>query len=223
MATAYRFVNTLRERGLLERDTRSGHYTLGLKLLELEGLIHRKLDLESLSIPLLKKLAAKSGETVQLTVVNADRGICTFVEESPAALRLAPEKGRVLPLHAGASVQVILAFLREEDQKRICRGRLEPFTPQTITHPKELERRLTKIRKQGVAMTFGELYLGSVGIASPIFDRNHRAVASVAVSGPTQRMTAERREVIREEVVRVAKRISETLGCRFDHPTHGES
>lgn len=214
--TAYRFVTTLREKGLLEREARSGHYSLGLKLLELEGVIHSKMDLESVSIPLLKELAATSGETVQLTVINSDRGICTYVEESSSPLRMAPEKGGVLPLNAGASVQVILAFLPEEDQKRIFRRPLERFTDHTIINAEELERRLAKIRKQGYGMTFGEVYLGSVGIASPIFDRSDRVIASVAISGPIQRMTKERREVIRREVVRVAHRISRTLGSHLD-------
>jgi DNA-binding IclR family transcriptional regulator len=216
IATAYRFVRTLKEEGLLERDSLSGRYSLGLRLLELEAAIHRKMDLESVSIPLLKALAATSGETVQLTVVNADRGICTYVEESASALRMAPEKGGVLPLHAGASVQVILAFLPEEDQERICRRPLKRFTNCTITNPEDLRKRLAKIRKERYAVTFGEVYLGSVGVAAPIFDRTKRVIASVAVSGPMQRMTKARREVIRRDIIRVANRISQTLGCPFE-------
>ena len=64
-------------------------------------------------------------------------------------------------------------------------------------------------------MTLGEVYLGSVGIAAPIFDRNNQVIASFAVSGPMQRMTKGRREVIRRDVIRVANKISKTLGCQF--------
>jgi len=210
--TAYRFVKTLRERGLLEQNSRPGYYRLGLKLLELEGIIHRKMDLESVSIPLLKELAAKTGETVQLTVINADRGICIYVEESPSALRIAPEKGRALPLHAGASVQVILAFLPEDEQRRICEGPLQRFTPDTITDPRVLKKRLAIIRDQGYIITSEEVYIGSVGVAAPIFNRDRRVIASVALSGPIQRMNDKRREATKMEVIRVAREISRILG-----------
>jgi len=212
VATAYRFVKTLKEKGLLEPESRPGHYCLGLKLLELEGVIHCKMDLESVSIPLLKELAAKTGETVQLTVINADRGICIYVEESPSALRIAPEKGRALPLHAGASVQAILAFLPEGDQERICEGPLQRFTPGTITLPRVLRKRLATIRDQGYVITSEEVYIGSVGIAAPIFNRDRRVIASVALSGPIQRMTEKRRESIKAEVIRAASEISQILG-----------
>ena len=212
LATAYRLVTTLREKGLIQRNSVSGHYSLGLKLLELGGAIHSTMDLESLAIPFLQKLAKSSGETVQLTVVNSDRGVCIYVEESPSTLRMAPRKGDGLPLHAGASVQAILAFLPLEEQNRILKGPLEQFTPHTINSPEGLRRRLVKIREQGFIITAEEVYVGSVGIAAPIFKKDGRVIASVAVSGPIQRMTKERREAITREVVRVALTISRAFG-----------
>jgi DNA-binding IclR family transcriptional regulator len=209
--SVYRFIATLRENGLVERDAETGKYSLGLKLLELEASIHRKLDLETISAPFLKELAQKSGETVQLTILNDKRGICVLVEESTSTLRMAPEKGRSLPLHAGASAQVIMAFLPEETQKRICKKPLERFTPETIVNSADLAKRLKIIRRQGFAETSGEVYIGSVGIAAPILDNHQKVIASIAVSGPEQRMV-EKREIIRKEIVDVTNKISSILG-----------
>ncbi len=212
--SAYRFVATLKDKGLLEKNDTTGRYSLGLRILELEASVHRKLNLESVSIPLLKKLAKTSNETVQLTIVNKKRGICIFVEESTSPLRIAPEKGRRLALHGGASVQVILAFLPEDDRKKIYKDGLEKFTDQTITDPVRLEERLGHIRRQGYAVTAGELYLGSIGIAAPVFDQNAKVIGSVAVSGPEQRMTADKQKSIRKAVVQVTSEISKALGYR---------
>ncbi|MBW2145903.1 MAG: IclR family transcriptional regulator [Deltaproteobacteria bacterium] len=208
--TAYRFVMTLKKKGLLERDSRSGYYRLGLKLLELQGIIHRKMDLEALSMPFLEELAKTSGETVQLTVISSGRGICIYVEESHSTLRVAPERGRVLPLHAGASVQAILAFLPQEERSRICSGPLEHFTPYTITDPEKLAKRLEIIREHGYAVTSEEVFIGGLGIAAPIFNRDHRVIASVSISGPIPRMT-EKKNVLAQEVLRVADSISRVL------------
>jgi len=219
LPTAYRFVKVLSEKGFLERDT-AGRYRLGLRLLELEGALHHRMDLETAAKPLVGELARISEETVQLTLLRGDQGICVFVEESPSTLRVAPERGRVVPLHAGASVQAMLAFLPREEQENILARPLKGFTPDTITDPGKLRRRLQAIRRNGYAVTRGELYPGAVGIAAPVFDREHRVVASIAVSGPAQRI-GERQKLIAEHTVRVARKISRTLGWHQHGPSLG--
>lgn len=213
LPTAYRFVNALQSNGLLQKDPHPGYYRLGLRLLELEGAIHRKLDVEVVARPFLKQLAEASGETVQLTLLSARQGICISIEESRSTLRVAPERGRILPLHAGASVQAILAFLPVEDQQAVLESPLKRFTPATITEPGKLMRRLAMIRKQGYALSKGEAYPGAMGIAAPIFSSERRVIASIAVSGPAGRM-AERRQAITDQVVAAGTEISRTLGRR---------
>jgi len=210
LPTAYRFVKVLTEKGFLERDT-AGRYWLGLRLLELEDALHHRMDLEAAAKPFVAELARISGETVQLTLLRGDQGICTLVEESHSTLRVAPERGRVVPLHAGASVQAMLAFLPREEQQRILARPLKGFTPGTITDLGKLRRRLGAIRRDGYAVTKGELYPGAMGIAAPVFDRQHRVVASIAVSGPAQRM-GEKRKLIADHTTRVAREISQALG-----------
>lgn len=128
-------------------------------------------------------------------------------------LFLAPERGRILPLHAGASAQAILAFLPAEDQRAILESALEQFTPATITDPGRLRRRLVAIRKQGYAESKGEVYPGAMGIAAPIFAREGRVVASIAVSGPAGRI-AKRRRAITDHVVAAGTEVSRILGWR---------
>jgi IclR family KDG regulon transcriptional repressor len=211
LPTAYRFVATLKRNGLVERDPSTGRYMLGLRILELGKGVFRKVELETVAAPLLKRLAVESGETVQLTKRHADYGICIDVEESPSALRVAPEKGNMLPLHAGASVQVILAFLPEKERDRISSGELKKITDYTIINSQVLQKRLACIQKEGFALTSSEVYLGSVGLAAPIFNGDNRAIASVAISGPSQRMDQEKCALLKPRVIETAKRISEAL------------
>jgi DNA-binding IclR family transcriptional regulator len=213
LPTAYRFVAALASKGLLEKIPPGGHYRLGVKFLELEGVVHQKLDVEIVARPVIAELAKVSGESVQLTLLSSGRGICIVVEESHSSLRVAPEKGRIVPLHAGASAQAILAFLPPEEQEGLINSPLEQFTPCTVTDPENLRRRLALIKKQGYAVTRGELYPGAMGIAAPIFLDGKRIVASLAVSGPTPRMT-EKRQAIISHLVPMAKEISRILGQR---------
>jgi DNA-binding IclR family transcriptional regulator len=208
--TAYRFVGALQNMGLLQKDSLPGHYRLGLRLLELEDTIHRNLDIEVVARPFLKQLAQASGETAQLTLLSDQQGICISIEESRSTLRVAPEKGRILPLHAGASMQAIMAFLPSEDQNVILNSPLKRFTPATITDPDKLMRRLAAIRRGGFALSKGEVYSGAIGIAAPIFSSKGGVIASIAVSGPTVRMMA--RRMLTEQVLAAGTEISRILG-----------
>lgn len=213
-SSVYRFLLTLKREGLLEQDQQSGRYTLGLKLLELGEIVHSRLVLETIAIPYIKELARLSGETVQLIAIYDDRGMCIYAEESSSPLRVAPERGQTLPLYAGASEQVILAFLPEEKRERVLSGSLVPLTPRTVTDPDALRARLEEIRRQGYVITSGEAYLGSIGVAAPVFDRDRNAVASISVSGPTERMDREKQEFLRRELLRITREVSRLLAMR---------
>jgi DNA-binding IclR family transcriptional regulator len=211
LPTAYRLVRVLTQYGLLEKAERPGHYQLGRTLLEFAGGARQRLSIAAVAKPLVEKLARTSGETVQVTVRNGDHGTCVLVEESQSTLRVAPETGRVLPLHAGASVQVLLAFLPDDEQRRVLGAPLHSFTPHTLADPVKLSRRLRTISHQGFAVSRGEVYPGAMGIAAPIFDADGRVIASLAVSGPVQRMTP-KRAAITESTVALAREISQLMG-----------
>jgi len=211
LPTAYRLVKVLVERGLLERNAATANYRLGVKFLEFGAIVLRQLDLETLARPFVKKLAFASGETAQFTLHRGDYGVCVVVEESRSTLRVAPEPGRTLPLHAGASVQAILAFLPDSDQARILAGPLERFTPRTLTNALALERRLRTIRRQSYAVSRSEAYPGSLGLAAPVFDSTSRVVGSLAISGPAARMIS-KRKAMAESVLTLAREFSTALG-----------
>jgi DNA-binding IclR family transcriptional regulator len=215
LPTTYRLVKILAEKGFLERNCATAEYRLGLKFLEFGAIVRRHLDFESLAQPLVKKLAAASGETAQFTLFRAGHGVCVVVEESRSTLRVAPETGRTLPLHAGASVQAILAFLPEPEQLRILARPRERFTPRTLTDAHALARRLRMIRRQGYAVSRAEVYPGALGIAAPVFDAANLAIGSLAISGPVARMVP-KRQALAESVVTFARELSAGLGS---HPS----
>jgi DNA-binding IclR family transcriptional regulator len=159
----------------------------------------------------LVKLGEFSGETVQLNILRGDHGICLYGVESPSAFRLAPEKGRVIPLYAGASGQSILAFMDQEARDKICEDSLQRFTPHTITDPEKLKTRLAEIRKQGYVITRQEVYIGSLGIAAPVFGREGQVIGSVSLSGPIQRIDEEQKNAIKNELIHTAKEITDRM------------
>jgi DNA-binding IclR family transcriptional regulator len=211
-STCYRFVNTLREAGLLVPDPETRKYGLGARLLTLQPAIVRPMDLRTVALPFLRDLVERSGETGHLTELRGSSAVIAEVVHSPHVLRMAPKRGELFPLHAGALSRAILAFLPPGDIDQILRaGKLKRFTADTPTSPTVVRRILRDVRKSGYAVSLQEVTPGACGISAPILGQDGWAIASIGISAVTQRLTAEKREALFEPVRKAGANISELI------------
>jgi len=211
-STCYRFLTTLRNKKMIDFDPSSGKCRLGAHILKIESALSNSYNISRLAIPSLATLCSVSEETAQLLVLANDEAVCVETVESPHALRVMPQKGIAIALHSGAAGKTILANLSPAEQERIIGVKQLPsFTANTITDPIALRRQLQEIRERGYAITEGEVCVGVKAVAAPVFDHRRRAVASVCVAGPADRMTNEKTKALIEYVVDGARRISEQL------------
>lgn len=188
-STTYRYLQSLRDAGLLEEDPAG--YRLGPQVLRLAHLTRRGLGLSEIAAPIMRRLVDETGETVLLTRRSGKQVVCLEREESSRSLRLSYERGQILPVHAGASALVLLAWLDEAELDRTLGfGPLERFTDKTITDPQALKSRLADIRGRGYAVTYGERDPGVVGVAAPISGRSEPVVAGLTVVTPQHRLDA---------------------------------
>jgi len=198
-STAFGLVNTLAENKFLEQDPETSRYGLGIELFRISTNV--QIGIREIGLPYIKRLVETVGETVNLVV--RDDIYVVYIEkiESPHSMRICTRIGQQLPMYCTAVGKAIMAFLPESDISSIMnRIQMTAFTEQTIITRPALELKLAEIRKSGFAMDDEELEPGLVCIAMPIFNESSHPVAAMSISGPKQRMTAERIEVIREEL-----------------------
>ena len=213
-STCYRFLSTLKNKNILERERTSGKFKLGVRLLKLESVIHNSLGIARIASPFLQKLSEVSGETAQLVVLNKNEGVCVERVESTATLRVMPDRGTTIYLHSGASGKVILAYLNPEERARIIQEKgLKRLTPNTITAPSALKKELEEVRKRGYAVSDQEIYQGVKAIAAPIFDFQGKITASLGVAGPRERLTGKKVTSLAPIIQKAARSISEQLGA----------
>jgi DNA-binding IclR family transcriptional regulator len=94
-------------------------------------------------------------------------------------------------LYAGASAQVLLAGLDDAAQKRVLASMtLNRFTEKTITSRKDLSNRLQQIRRDGFAVSRGELDEETFSIAAPILSCGGDVLGGISVGGPLHRLDA---------------------------------
>jgi len=189
LSTVYRYLITLRQQGTLEESPQDGTYRLSPRLLQLMDVLTAELDLVRRARPFMEQLARRTRETVQLMLRTGECGTCVDRAESSHPLLVRPERGKSVPLHAGASMKAMLAFLPDAEQDRILRGRLVRLTECTITAPRALRREIATIRKLGYAVSAQEVYPGVRAVAVPILNPAGVAIASLGIAGPIARFT----------------------------------
>lgn len=210
-STTYRYLQTLRSYRLIEEDDSRG-FRLGPRILQLARIARAGLGLSELALPVMREVAAKTGEAVLLTRRSGPSVVCVERVESAHPVRLSYERGHVLPVHAGASAKVLLAFSTPDEIDAVLAStRLRRFTARTVTDPRRLRRQLREIRAQGHAVTDGEVDEGVRGVAAAIFHPDGRVAAGLSVAGPAYRLDDARLPAIVRTVRDGAEAISRRL------------
>ncbi|WP_244194478.1 IclR family transcriptional regulator [Amycolatopsis echigonensis] len=180
-STGYRYVQSLVRIGFLEENA-SG-LRLGPRIFQLARSARIGLGLSEVSLPVMRDLAAAVGERVLLTRRSGRSVVRLDLVETPQAVRLSYERGHVLPINAGASAEVLLAWADSRTVASVLgQAPLERFSARTVTDPDDLRARLAGIRKRGVAISRGELDEHILGVAAPIRDSSGKVCAAISVA-----------------------------------------
>jgi IclR family acetate operon transcriptional repressor len=207
--TVHRILTALHRHEFVVRDETTKRFRLGPAILALGQAASASTDLHSASLPALEELAAQTGETALLTVLSEhrDRAVCLERVESSQPLRLSVQRGRDLPLHAGASQKALLAFMPDAEAEAILAGPLEKLCDATIDDPQRLREELRAVRERGWATSFEETNVGVWGLAMTLLDKRGRAVAAIGVAGPRERLPSEIDpwlEILEDAIARIA-------------------
>lgn len=171
-----RTLQTLRERGFVERDPDSLAYRLGPAVLALAA---RAADdrLLAEARPVLRDLVRRLGESVHLSVRSGSQ-VLTLLSESPAAAIHAPGRiGGLTPLATTSAGRVLALDLEPEELQALGAG--------------AAARAIAEARRCGYAIVREEFEPGLVAAAAPIRDHSGRVVAALNVSAPSFRFDAE--------------------------------
>lgn len=187
-STVHRLLNALKKYGYIMQDPSSGKYKLGYKILSLAKKVLENQNLKNISLPYLKKLMQKTGETAHLIIFNGEDAICIESVEPSSNMRICSPIGEINPLHCTAVGKVILAHLPGEEKKAFLKKRLQKYTANTVTFTKKLTEELDAVRKDGYALDREEYQLGIRCIAAPVVDISGKVSASVGISYPSFRV-----------------------------------
>lgn len=218
--TAHRILGTLVKHGFVEQD--KGVYRIGVRAFVVGSAFLAHLDLRTKALPYLFELRNRTGETVQLAILENFHVV--YIERVLSQFPIAYMKSRVgavIPAYCTGLGKAMLAFSTPEIvQRYLDTVRLEPFTEHTITDPARFVEELNETRWRGYAIDRGEREESVRCVAAPIFNHEGIVIAAVSVAGPAERMSWPLEgSPLAEKVIEIAHQVSAVIGYAPLHST----
>ena len=208
--TTHRFLSTLKETKFIQQNPENKKYSLGIKAFEIGKAVQLGKIYKNIMMPHLRKLLNKCGETVNAAILDHHDIIYVATLESRKFLRFHIQEGARLPATCTALGKVLLSSLPERIIEAMFPSResLKILTPNSINSLKKLKKSLLDVKKKGFAYDKEEAILGVQCIAAPVLDSKGNILFAISISGPSIRMTKERRSSIKELLLKTAQNIS---------------
>jgi IclR family transcriptional regulator, KDG regulon repressor len=212
-STVHRLLNSLAERGYIEKEPRYGIYKLGLKIIEISSLYLNKLELKTEALPYLRKLAETVGQPVHLAILRGKEAVYIEKVEVVSSIRMYSQIGRRVPVYCSAIGKVLLSGLEGSELDMMLKDvEFKSFTPNTLRCSEDLMKEITGAREKGWAMDDEEHEAGIRCIAAPVHDYTGRVIAAVSTSGDMKIIQREKDEETSRYVRETAMSISKRMG-----------
>ena len=209
--TLYRIIASLEAEGMIEQ-TGDNRYRLGGRLVSLARLALAQNDVRKIAEPPLARLRDATGETVHLAIRSGDELVYIDKIESREIVRMTSTIGTRVPFHSSGVGKAFLSAMPKPDaESLIDRMPLPAITPFTVTDRAALQQTVGQARKAGFVRDDQENEIGIVCFGAAVCEDADRPVASVSVSVPLFRLSADTRRYSQPLLEAVAE-ISAQLG-----------
>lgn len=159
-------------------------------------------------LPILKRLADRTGDAVFLVVRDGDESVSLHREIGSYPVQiLATYAGKRQPLGVGSGGMAILAALSDEIAHAVVgrnSGKLDEYGGMT---PHEMHRLIENTRSRGYAVVGNHAVRGALGVGCALLDAQGAPLLAVSVTAIIDRMPAQRqREIagwIKAELARI--------------------
>lgn len=212
-ATVYRVLTTFQGRGFVDFDDQNQTWHIGAAAFLTGSRFLRRSSLVERARPIMRDLMEATGETANLGIERDGKVLFLGQVETHATIRAFFPPGTVSAMHASGIGKALLSRMDDTRQRRIlAAGKLEQFTPHTLTDPDAMIADLRAAKARGYAIDGEERNLGMRCIAAPVYNVFGEVVAGISVSGPTSRITEEMIADLAQPVMDAAARLTLAIG-----------
>ncbi len=212
-STVHRLLNSLAERGYIEKQLKSDSYKLGLKFIEVSSLFLNHLELKTEALPYLRTLAGKTGQPVHLAILRDDEAVYIEKVDVRNSIRMYSQIGRRVPLHCSAIGKcLVFGLSKKETNNIIDKMVFKKYTGNTILDKSKYINELSFVAENGWAADNEEHEKNIRCIAAPVYDYTGEVIAAVSTSGDKSIISIHKDEQISRAVMETAGDISKRMG-----------
>lgn len=207
LPTIYRYLAVFKEAGLVISDERQGAFHLSVRFVGLAEAAEAADPLIELADPIMRELAADTGETVLLVRAVGQAATCVHRIESAHHLRTSYEPGQPVPLERGASARILIGAMP-------ARIRNAVFDRVASSDPAAAERLRAGVEQaamQGWATSSGEVDSGIWATAAAIRGDGDEVIAALSVPAPLVRMPDATKDRVLDQVRAAADRVTQLV------------
>jgi DNA-binding IclR family transcriptional regulator len=209
-STTYRYVAALSAKGLLA-PLGDGRYVLGPTIIHYDRQIRLTDPLISAAHNEMQRLAEMNfGRTIVFICrLLGGQVMCVDqVSRTDLPMGFGYERGRLMPLFAGAASKIILAHLPYRQLRALHERESAAFAATRLGSTwAEVRAALQSIRAAGHLVTSGEVDVGVRGVSVPLIDHESTVLASLNVAGPATTLDSDLVAQIIEQLKTAAGRI----------------
>jgi IclR family KDG regulon transcriptional repressor len=209
--TIHGITGALEEAGAIIRNPLTKKYRLGYTIVELGRKGLSRIPLRETARRHLEVLMEETGETIFLGIHKNDHILILDVVESNKDLKITSPSGTKIPLSAGATGKLFLAYMEQRDALRYLKaGGLTAYTENTVTDLEAYLQEVHEVRKRGFA-TDHEEYLQGVNAIAVLIETKETLLAAIWVVGFSSSLTNEKMPYVVERALAAADAISRDL------------
>ena len=217
-SSASYILRTLEKQGYVNRDSQSGKYRVGLKILSLSRGALSGIDVREVALPIMRHLVEKTSLTCHLAILDGPEAVYIEKVEPPGFIRMDTWVGRRMRVHATSVGKALVAHIAQGRlEKILAEAGMEKRTPKTITTVPKFLKELEKVRTQGYAVDDEENNLDARCVGAPVFNQHGGIEASLGLSGTIHQVNAQTMPRILEALKDAARHLSMQLGYRPPH------
>lgn len=221
-STAYRILESLNRRRLLQQNTETGKFSIGPFVYSMGSLYLSSADILKSAEPVIRTLNELTDEALNLIIRDKQNVLVLMKEESRSSVRYSHHIGSSWPAYASAVGKALLSELSDAEINSLFpEEKLQQVTNKTIDSKTKLKLELEQIRKTGISYNKGGLFEGGEGIGSIIRDAKGVAIAGLSITMPVFRIEQFGRNRLAELIRMGAILISYRLGYQGEaKPVH---
>lgn len=212
--TVHGITSALEEMGGIMRNPFTKRYSLGYALVELGKKGLSRIPMREAARRHMEELVEDTGETVFLGILKDEHILILDVAESTNELKITSPSGTKMPLTAGATGKVFLAYMEEKSALRYLTSKgLAKYTKNSITDLDRYMEVLREVRKSGFA-TDREEYLRGVKAVTALIRTEGPVLAAIWVVGFSSSISEDKMAYVIERTLQAADAISADLKRR---------